>query len=537
MEHSFFSLIYKTKERKDLLSFHALGEVIKQLDAQWLLHAPKTDWLAYITDDLDTIRYREEAFADIARHPALADLCAQCAEKLDAIDALRRIKEGQQTNETMLYSIKEVELYLDLTALLKDALDPLAKDLCSDSFKGLYTLVKRECESEEYIALKEGVSKLSRKISGIRSLTVGINLDANLTPYESGILSINEEYFHAGDLISRFMRLEEKNEMTTLAPLYVTSKSFTPREAQALNISVNEALKKIVSSGLRGWQAMLKKYFAMNTAHWLSLLPEFHYLADGARIIENMKALKLPLCTPTACPKQEKRFSARGLYNPALAEKLRQKNPGEQIVENEFSFDEKGMLYILTGPNRGGKSVILCAVGIAQLMFQLGLPVAARQAEISPVECIYTHFATFSDSTVGKGRLGEECSRLKEMFARLSEYSLVLMDETLSSTDSFEASVIAGELLQALSAFGCRGIFATHLHELSQRTNELNAHPKCRCKIDNLVAGVEQNGKRSYKISRSAPDGKSYAKDIARRYGLSFENLLVENARRIKEEN
>ncbi|MBQ7847388.1 MAG: hypothetical protein IJ344_03790, partial [Clostridia bacterium] len=142
MEHSFFSLIYKTKERKDLLSFHALGEVIKQLDAQWLLHAPKTDWLAYITDDLDTIRYREEAFADIARHPALADLCAQCAEKLDAIDALRRIKEGQQTNETMLYSIKEVELYLDLTALLKDALDPLAKDLCSDSFKGLYTLVK-----------------------------------------------------------------------------------------------------------------------------------------------------------------------------------------------------------------------------------------------------------------------------------------------------------------------------------------------------------------------------------------------------------
>ena len=536
MERSFFSLIYKTPQQHHPLSFCNIEETIKQLDAGWLLYARGIDWIAYVSDDVETIRYREQAFADLMALPDLSALCAECAETLESIDALRKVKESGQTNETMLYSIKEVELYLDFINRLHKGLGALEGKISSEAFLTLADRVKEEWESPEHQALRKGVSTLSHKISGIKSLTVGINLDANLTPYESGILSVNEEYFHSGDLVSRFLRMEEKGEMTTLAPLYVTGRAFTPREAAALNISVGDALKKIVSSGLRGWQAMLKKYFAMNTAPWLALSTEFRYLASGAQIIGRLRELKLPLCTPKARPKEEKCFAAEGLYNPAVAEKLRQKDPKAQIVLNDLSFDEQGMLYVLTGPNRGGKSVILQAAGIAQIMFQLGLPVAAKSAKISPVERIYTHFATFSDSTVGKGRLGEECARLKDMFSTLGEYSLVLMDETLSSTDSLEAAAIGKELILALSAFGCRGIFATHIHELASSVQELNALPSCRSKIDNLVAGVEEGGKRSYKIHRTLPDGKSYAKDIAKRYGLSFEDLMADKSKRANAE-
>ncbi len=525
MEQEFFSLIYKSRDAKELVSFSSINETVKHLDASWLLCTHKNNWVNYITDDTETIKYREEAFGDIINCPALSVLCKECCEKLSAIDALKKIKEGHPTNETMLYSIKEIELYLDFIDLLYETLTKLKGSFTSAAFTKLYQKTVDEATSREYISLKEGVSSLSRKISGIKSITVGINLDANLTPYESGIVSVNEEYYHSGDLISRFMRLEKRDDMMTLAPLYVSSKSFSTRESDAINMSVNDALKKIVSSGLRGWQSMIKKYFSMNTAPWLNLYPEFRYLSNGAEIIEKLKKLDLPLCTPCVFPKKDKRFVARGLYNPALGEKLRSVNPEEKIIENDFKFDDNGMIYILTGPNRGGKSVILCAVGIAQLMFQLGLPVPARYAEMSPVECIYTHFANFSDSTLGKGRLGEECARLKEMFSSLNEYSMVLMDETLSSTDSMEAAVIGKELLAVMSAFGCRGIFATHIHELALKTNEINTMNTCRSRVDTLVAGVS-GGKRTYKIARAVPDGKSYAKDIAERYGLSFENLL-----------
>ena len=72
-----------------------------------------------------------------------------------------------------------------------------------------------------------------------------------------------------------------------------------------------------------------------------------------------------------------------------------------------------------------------------------------------------------------------------------------------------------------------RGIFSTHLHELAARVPEINERSRASggISIDTLVAGMEE-GERSFKIHRAKPDGKSYARDIADKYGLSFENLI-----------
>ena len=66
MERSFFSLIYKTPQQHHPLSFCNIEETIKQLDAGWLLYARSIDWTSYVSDDVETIRYREQAFADLA---------------------------------------------------------------------------------------------------------------------------------------------------------------------------------------------------------------------------------------------------------------------------------------------------------------------------------------------------------------------------------------------------------------------------------------------------------------------------------------
>ena len=107
---------------------------------------------------------------------------------------------------------------------------------------------------------------------------------------------------------------------------------------------------------------------------------------------------------------------------------------------------------------------------------------------------------------------------------------MILLDESLSSTGSYEASYIASEILTAFAARGCRGIFSTHLHELAASVPEINARSK-ECggiSVDTLVAGIEE-GRRSFKIQRAKPDGKSYARDIAQKYGLTFDKLVKEN--------
>ena len=70
-------------------------------------------------------------------------------------------------------------------------------------------------------------------------------------------------------------------------------------------------------------------------------------------------------------------------------------------------------------------------------------------------------------------------------------------------------------------------LFATHLHELAAEIDRINeqAAKQGGVKIDTLVAGIEE-GERSFKIYRAKPDGKSYARDIAERYGLTYDNIL-----------
>ncbi len=161
-------------------------------------------------------------------------------------------------------------------------------------------------------------------------------------------------------------------------------------------------------------------------------------------------------------------------------------------------------------------------------MCQLGLPVAASYAVISPVDAIFTHFPEGADDTIDKGRLGEECQRLREIFDRAGEHSMILLDESLSSTGAYEASYIASEILTGFAVLRCRGIFSTHLHELAASVPEINSRSLAEggVKVDTLVAGIE-SGRRSFKVYRMKPDGKSYARDIADKYGLSFDTLMT----------
>ena len=105
---------------------------------------------------------------------------------------------------------------------------------------------------------------------------------------------------------------------------------------------------------------------------------------------------------------------------------------------------------------------------------------------------------------------------------------MLLMDESFSSTSGLEAGYIASEVLTGIGVIGCGGIFVTHIHDLPQQIEQYNSYPGNTGKIDNLVALMEnkESGTRSYKVSRTTPDGLSYAKDIASRYGLDLEGIL-----------
>ena len=532
MEEVFISLLYPTKEaREEHLGAACRPDISDRVcdalgltDAFSLRSCTLSD---FFSEDEAVLRYRQKTFADMLAVAELRQTLDAIYPILADIHELRHMESESNPAESYLYSITEIELYVSCIDTLAKGLAPVRDRLSDGAFAALADHVVGLSESKYYKELNEKLSALSQRVHEVKSVTIGVNLDAGMVPSSAGVISVNSEPFKSGKLLDKILRLSFKNDASTciaeLSPLRKSGQS--DNASEAMTAALHGAMEDIFRSSVKGWRAIVGEYVLDHTDFLLQLLPEIEFVCKATGVLERLR--DHPGCAisfPQIRPREEKAFRAVGLYNPRVALAI-----SDEMVTNDFSFDEAGSLYVLTGPNRGGKSVITVAVGACQAMLQLGLPVPAVSAALSPVSGIYTHFPEEADDTIDKGRLGEECARLREIFNALDGFGMVLLDESLSSTGAFEATYIAEEILCALAVKGVRGIFSTHLHDLALAVARINERSLSLGggAVDTLVAGMEQ-GKRSFKILRARPDGKSYARDIANKYGLSFESLMGE---------
>ena len=474
----------------------------------------------FITADPAVIRYREAVFGDLLAHEEISKTIGHLLPVLYDIMELRRLDADSGETSDYLSSMTEIELYISSIDILYRGICQAKSDYQSEPFRQLSAHIAKLVESDYYAELNRKLEELTSRVREIRSVTVGVNLDAQLRPKDAGVLAINAEPFRSGDTLQKILHLNMKNdEYTCIAELVPFNRKQTENQKTALALAFNSAINDVYRQSLRSWKKIVQTYVLENTDFLLNLLPEFEFLLKGTNLMRALQIKGNGLTVPEIAPAEQHAFRATALYNPVVALKV-----DDPIVTNDLIFDEKAAIYVLTGPNRGGKSVITCAMGLAVVMAQLGLLVPAESAVISPADAIFTHFPTGADDTIDKGRLGEECARLGEIFSGITDKSLVLLDESLSSTGSYEASYIAAEVLAGLSHAGCRCIFSTHLHELAGEIDEINA--RGGAPIDTLVAGIEEEGKRSFLIYRRKPDGKSYARDIAAHYGLTYDSII-----------
>ena len=193
------------------------------------------------------------------------------------------------------------------------------------------------------------------------------------------------------------------------------------------------------------------------------------------------------------------------------------------IVKNNLDFSDEHNLYILTGANRGGKTTITQTIGQLFFIAQGGIYVPGTKFEYTPLDAIYTHFPADEDKTMDLGRLGEECKRFREIFSESTDKSLLLLNETFSTTSFEEGYYIAKDCVKAILSKGTRTIYNTHMHKLALDIDEINEGMGQK-KSASLIVKSEE-GKRSYEVAVAPPVGMSYAKDIAEKYGVTYEEL------------
>ena len=555
-----FSLLSPQNTNKDYMTLP--DEAINDLSLQFIVEALTEkrseqphllSMLKQVPNDPEVIRYRHDIFEDFLRFPELREAMSELVARLIDLRDLERFQKDTDASAlwSLINRLREIDDYIACITMIKDTLTGL--DVTSEGMLSLREIVTNIAEESGFDALKADIDEMMEKAQRLQSITIGVNLDKLLRPESAGIITLNDTKFTDSGLMSRFKKFANNKDDLQHGTDLGKNRKFHPANPVSLgsaglsSVAMNAATAEvhIETSSITGKDPLsnairkqvtdimrktcddikrtIKRHVNIKGYSLISLMPEILFYIRWAELTEKIQATGMPLCKPEILPCEKRDCSFKDVYNLKLAIN---KARGESIniIANDFEFSDEHRIYILTGPNRGGKTIFTQAIGIAMLMAQWGLYVPASEAAVSPCDNIYTHFPADENDTVDLGRLGEESKRLSEIFGIATRYSLLLLNESLATTSVAEGVFIAKDVVKSMRYLGTRAIFNTHMHDLATSVDELNEAVEGDSRAESLVTGVH-DGERSFKVSIAPPQGVSYAADIAKKYGVTFEQI------------
>ncbi len=512
------------------------------IDPRW--RRSTQNFLLRALKDPAHINWRLDVIEDLQNCPALADGLESALDILQTLQGyMARPQWDQDELQKVTWRLGELESLIDCVTLLNDALAEAGPALRSEALGALRQQMAAIAADPLFQELQAELPDLLEQIRSMQAITIGINLDGQLRPVEATLLAIHQQPFR-GDTLSFFQRLGgARPGPEGIGPLHRAEdgagrgarlKEGDSPLLEPLFRDLNDVLNEIC----RPLAGALRRYTRIGGRDLLLLQEEIAFFLGALRLIDHLRACGLPVCRPQAAPAEARMCALRGLVNINLALQLApagQERPLDgEIVGNDADFGAAGRIFVLTGPNRGGKTTWTQALGLAQVLLQAGLYLPAEAACMSPVDGLFTHFATAENPLLASGRLGEEAQRLAAIFRQATRHSLLLFNESLSSTSAGESFWLARDILRALRLLGARAVFATHLHELAADADAINADTDGDSEVVSLVAQVREDDadgamvQRTFRIVPGPPLGHSHAREIAAHYGISFEQLRAQ---------
>ncbi len=198
---------------------------------------------------------------------------------------------------------------------------------------------------------------------------------------------------------------------------------------------------------------------------------------------------------------------------------------GVNVVAFTLQLEPGERTLLVSGPNTGGKTVLLKAIGLLAMMAQCGVPVPVAGGSVLPV--FDDVFADVGDEQSIEASLSTFSAHLKnqgEILRLATHDSLVLMDEVGSGTDPAEGAALGGAILETLTRRGAMTVATTHLGQLKLLATEVPGVVNASLQFDAALLAP------TYRLIKGVP-GRSYGISIARRLQLPEDVLQVAESR------
>ncbi len=449
--------------------------------------------------DVAAVRYRQEVFQDL-EDPALFEAVERFA------DGMSQARTHLRQLARMDYRYQQEGWLLDAAAIYCAAVQSLAAHLAAATVRSRALLAFREYLAS-YVA-SAGFTALAGDTKAQQDTLGKVRYCTRIRGDRVDVSRYADEADYSAVVLKTFERFAQ-GAVRDYRVHYRTWPGMNHVTAQILDLAA-----RLFPAEFAGLDEYCRIHAGFLDEGIRRAEQEFQFYLAYLDYIRPLRVAGLSFCYPEVSA-GSKEVLAADTYDLALASKLVAGR--KPVVTNDFRLEGRERIFVVTGPNQGGKTTFARSFGQLHHLAATGCPVPGSAARLFLFDRLFTHFEVVEDLAKMSGKLEDDLIRVGEILRSATPRSIIVLNEAFASTTLHDARFLGTKLLTKVMQLDALCVYITFVDELASLGDQVVSM------MSTIVP--EEPATRTYKVVRKPADGLAYALALAEKYDLTYARL------------